>query len=174
MEPSLFFLALAVWFVVSAVSRVGRSSRRPPPGPDLRSQRPPQLTHGRYPTTPKRDRLNLMLSELQSALKEAEKMRRRGSLEIEPEAKSLEDGVARADRQEVDLDDEAEAVAARRIKAAAARDQGQPAAPQTPSNPIRQEPADHTATRGYTRRQLRDAVVWREILGPPVSERGER
>ena len=39
-----------------------------------------------------------------------------------------------------------------------------------------QEPnpaADKTATRGYTARQLRDAVVWREILGPPVSLRGE-
>ena len=38
---------------------------------------------------------------------------------------------------------------------------------------IRQEPADTTATRGYTVRQLRDAVVWREILGPPVSLREE-
>ncbi len=38
---------------------------------------------------------------------------------------------------------------------------------------IRQEPADKTATKGYTARQLRDAVVWREILGPPVSLRGE-
>jgi hypothetical protein len=38
---------------------------------------------------------------------------------------------------------------------------------------IRQEPADKTATRGYTARQLRDAVVWREILGPPVSLREE-
>ena len=34
---------------------------------------------------------------------------------------------------------------------------------------IRQEPADHTATRGYTPEELRRAVVWREILGPPVS-----
>ena len=36
---------------------------------------------------------------------------------------------------------------------------------------IRQEPADHTAVRKYTPAQLRDAIVWREILGPPVSER---
>ena len=114
-----------------------------------------------------------MLGELQSALNEAEKVRRRGSLEIEPEAKSLEDVVARSNRREVDLDDEAEAVAARRINAAVARDQGQPSAisQAASSNQVRQEPADHTATRGYTRRQLRDAVVWREILGPPVSER---
>jgi hypothetical protein len=27
--------------------------------------------------------------------------------------------------------------------------------------------------RRYTPAQLRDAVVWREILGPPVSEREE-
>jgi hypothetical protein len=38
---------------------------------------------------------------------------------------------------------------------------------------IRQEPADKTATRAYTTKQLREAVVWREILGPPVSLRGE-
>jgi hypothetical protein len=165
-------LALAVWFLVSAISRAGRSSRRPPTDPDLRSQPPPQLTLGRYPAASKRDRLNLMLGELQNALNEAEKVRRRGSLEIEPEGKSLENVVARADRREVDLDDEAEAVAARRITAAAARDQAQPSAISQPSSSqIRQEPADHTATHGYTRQQLRDAVVWREILGPPVSER---
>ena len=35
------------------------------------------------------------------------------------------------------------------------------------------KPADKTATRGYTLQQLRKAVVWREILGPPVSMRGE-
>ena len=39
---------------------------------------------------------------------------------------------------------------------------------------IRKEPADQTAPRGYTAKELRDAVVWREILGPPVSERSER
>jgi hypothetical protein len=37
---------------------------------------------------------------------------------------------------------------------------------------IRTEPADHTAARTYTPQQLRDAVVWREILGPPVGLRG--
>ncbi len=32
----------------------------------------------------------------------------------------------------------------------------------------------HTAVRRYTPEQLRDAIVWREILGPPVSERRVR
>jgi hypothetical protein len=41
--------------------------------------------------------------------------------------------------------------------------------------PVRQEVADHTAVqRKYTPEQLRNAVVWREILGPPVAVRGER
>ncbi|MBA3344021.1 MAG: hypothetical protein H0T44_01770, partial [Gemmatimonadales bacterium] len=39
---------------------------------------------------------------------------------------------------------------------------------------IRQEPADHTAVRRYSAQQMRDAFVWREILGPPVSERPGR
>ena len=43
--------------------------------------------------------------------------------------------------------------------------------PRTFDTRIRQEPADHTAVRRYTPAQLRDAIVWREILGPPVSER---
>ena len=38
---------------------------------------------------------------------------------------------------------------------------------------IRQEPADTRRSGGYTPAQLREAIVWREILGPPVSLSGE-
>jgi hypothetical protein len=104
----------------------------------------------------------------------AEEVEERDSLEVAPEVESLEVAPRRAARTDVDQDDEAERIAARRIAAAEAN-----AAPRTRADHkafdarIRQEPADKTATRGYTAKQLREAVVWREILGPPVSLRGE-
>ena len=88
--------------------------------------------------------------------------------------RSLERDPKRQARAEVDQDDEAEQIVARRMAAAEA--QGKPltkADHRAFDARIRQEPADKTATQGYTTRQLRDAVVWREILGPPVSLRGE-
>lgn len=104
----------------------------------------------------------------------AEEVEERESLEVNPEVQSLEIDPRRQARAEVDQDDEAERIVARRIAAAEA--QGKPltkADHRAFDARIRQEPADKTATRGYTARQLRDAVVWREILGPPVSLRGE-
>jgi hypothetical protein len=104
----------------------------------------------------------------------AEEVEERESLEVTPEVRSLERDPGRQARVEVDQDDEAERIVARRMAAAEA--QGRPltkADHRAFDQRIRQEPADKTATRGYTARQLRDAVVWREILGPPVSLRGE-
>jgi hypothetical protein len=104
----------------------------------------------------------------------AEEVEERESLEVNPEVRSLEIDPRRQARAEVDQDDEAERIVARRTAAAEA--QGKPltkADHRTFDARIRQEPADKTATRGYTARQLRDAVVWREILGPPVSLREE-
>ena len=74
----------------------------------------------------------------------------------------------------VDQDDEAERVVEQRLAAAEANLQPLSEADhQVFDQRIRQEPADRTATRAYTARQLREAIVWREILGPPVSLRGE-
>jgi hypothetical protein len=133
-------------------------------------------------------RLELVLRELQRSLEQTETVggsttirfppfeekEERESLEVEPEVRSLEGEVRRAGRQEVDQDENADQIEARRIAAAAARD-----APRSKADHIdfdqriRRQPADHTATRGYTPQQLRDAMVWREILGPPVSLREE-
>jgi hypothetical protein len=102
----------------------------------------------------------------------AEEVEERETLEVGPTVESLETEVRRPERARVDQDDEAERVIARRAAAAAAR-----SGPVTRADHdafdrrIRQEPADHTAVRALTPQQLRDAVVWREILGPPVSER---
>jgi hypothetical protein len=98
----------------------------------------------------------------------------RESLETMPETVSLEREVARPRRAVVDLEEGAADAEARRAALAAARDRAL-----TPGDHaafdarIRQQPADHTGVRGYTAQQLRDAVRWREILGPPVALRGE-
>jgi hypothetical protein len=180
MELSLFFLALAVWFLVSAVSRAGRSSTTGPRNPGQRPPRSVRLTIERGPAQHQGRAFELMLRELQRTLEDAGASHRSstqpslpsvegGSLEDEAEAVSLEEDIS---RQPVDLDEEAEEIVARRIGEAEARNQGG-SAPQLPSatEKIRPEPADKTGTHGYTRRQLRDAVVWQEILGAPVSER---
>ena len=93
-------------------------------------------------------------------------------LEVAPEVESLEREPRRAERAAVDQDDEALQVIARRAASTAARAGGRtPADHRKFDQRIRQEPSDHTATRALTPRQLRDAIVWREILGRPVSER---
>jgi hypothetical protein len=88
--------------------------------------------------------------------------------------RSLAPEPRRPQRATGDQDDEAAQLVARRLAAAEAR-----ATPLTAADHrrfeqrIRQEPADKTATRALTAEQLRHAVVWREILGPPVSLRQE-
>jgi hypothetical protein len=96
------------------------------------------------------------------------------SLEVEPQVQSLEAASAEGERAVVDQDDEAERLEQRRIAAAEANQRALTEADHEAfERRIRQEPADKTATRGYTTRQLRQAMVWREILGPPVSLRGD-
>jgi hypothetical protein len=91
---------------------------------------------------------------------------------VSPRVESLEKEPRRPTRSRVDQDDEIEQVIARRTSAAAARGGSHTRADhQAFDQRIRQEPADHTATRPLTPQQLRDAVIWREVLGPPVSER---
>ena len=106
-------------------------------------------------------------------LPDDEDIEERESLEEPERVVSLEAEVRRGPRAEYDQDTEAEALVRRRIEAARARDRALGKADhQAFDARIRQEPADHTAVRRYTPEQLRNAVVWREILGPPVSERG--
>jgi hypothetical protein len=118
----------------------------------------------------------LVLRELQRSLEaRAEEVEECESSEAAAEVASVEGEVRRESRPTIDQDDEAEGIEARRIKAAADRD-----APRVKTDHvefdrrIRQEAADHTATRAYTAQQLRNAIIWREILGPPVALRGER
>jgi hypothetical protein len=94
---------------------------------------------------------------------------------VSAEGQSLELDAARGERAVEDLDDEAERVVEQRRAAAEANlrplsDADHQAFDQ---RILRPDPADKAATRAYTVKQLREAVVWREILGPPVSLRGE-
>lgn len=143
------------------------------------------------PTQREGSRLEQLLRELERNLEQAgggrqqpaarlptprlpddEDVEERESLERPERVVSLETVVTRPQRVEYDQDTGAEELVRRRIAAAEAR-----------SGPIkridhaafdariRQEPADQTQVRRYTQAQLRKAIVWREILGPPVSER---
>jgi hypothetical protein len=179
-----------VWFVVNLLT----GTRRKTPPQQVPRQRPPTPTGPTLADATQREgsRLEIMLRQFERALEQAqqagqpagtslppeEEWEERESLEVEPEITSLEGEVHREARQRVDQDDEAEQIEVRRIQAAAARDTPRSKAEHAGFDKrIRQEPADHTATRGYTAKQLRDAVVWREVLGPPVSmrvEEGER
>jgi hypothetical protein len=186
-----------------AGSKPPNSTRRPPPVrvprpalPDasrtksVGPQTPPVSAPGLDATQREGGQLEQLLRELGRTLDQtrgpvgrvpdrplprAEEVEERGSLEVSPEVRSLEADPARGERALVDQDDEAEQVVQRRLAAAEAHlTPLSNADHQVFDQRIRQEPADKTATRAYTTKQLRDAVVWREILGPPVSLREER
>jgi hypothetical protein len=185
MEFNGLILLAALWFLLSLI---GKAQRKPQqgqrPGP-REPMRPRPLPTGLDATQQEGSRLELVLRELQRSLEQGslpdwaeepaptEHTLGPESLEAEPEVRSLEGEVRREARRRVDQDDDAADIEARRIQAAAARDTGSARrARAAVDERIRQEPADHTAVRTYTSQQLRDAVVWREILGPPASLRG--
>jgi hypothetical protein len=173
-----------LWFILSRMTSRGRSSTR---RPETFSQIPPQPRQlpGRPDATQQEGiRLETLLRDLQRSMEQAASTTRPGdprptqtrSVRLErlptgSEARSLEADVEPEARRLVDLDDEAAEVEARRIQAAEARNlprgKDQPVALEQ----IKPEPAEHTASRVYSARQLRDAIIWREILDPPVSER---
>jgi hypothetical protein len=171
----------------SQQKRSQEAERRPAPrtGPPARL---PPVSHepgSADATQQEGSRLEMMLRQLERALEEQapeqpitlslpeEEIEERSSLEMEPEVVSLETTARREPRRRVDQDEGAEEIEARRISAAAARDKATTKVDHAAFDQrIRQEVADKTAT-GYTTRQLREAVVWREILGPPVSLKDE-
>jgi hypothetical protein len=186
MEFNGLILLAALWFLLSLISKAQRKpqqGQRPRPHEPMR---PRPLPTNPDATQVEGSRLELVLRELQRSLEQGslpdwaeepvapeQHPAEAESLEVEPEVTSLEGEVRREARRRVDQDDEAADIEVRRIQAAAARDTGTARRARTAVDErIRQEPADHTAARTYTPQQLRDAVVWREILGPPVGLRG--
>ena len=185
MDPTVALILGALWVLMNLLS--GRK-KAPPPDSEPREHLPPDYSP---PDATQREgsRLEMVLREFQRSLENAEvsvrrhageplpddeEVEERQSLEREPEIVSLEQEVRRPSRREFTQDADVEQLVQRRITAAAARDTARSKADHIQFDErIRKEPADQTSTRGYTAKQLRDAVVWREILGPPVSERRE-
>lgn len=186
---------LLLGFLWLLATLLGRARGKPQPKPrQLPGSHPPRnptptlvQPSGKDPTQREGSHLERLLRELErnleqagepvrrpppSPLPEAEDVEERTSLEEEENVVSLETEVTRQPRPRYDHDDAAEEVARRRIAAAEARSGELTKAEHLRFDQrLRQEPAEHTAVRRYTPAQLRDAIVWREILGPPVSER---
>jgi hypothetical protein len=172
----------ALWFLLNLMgkSREGGRPRPPRPAPPRRGPDDATQREG--------GKLEALFRELERQLNEAsgqpqrpvgvplpsaEDVEERTSLESEPVVVSLEDEVHRPLRAVVAQDDAAEAIVAARVKAAEARSGALSSADHAAFDArIRVEPADATAVRQRSIDELRRAVVWREILGPPVSERG--
>jgi hypothetical protein len=186
----------AVWLLFSLLGRArGESKPRPRTGPQGPQPRPhPPTARNPSPRDASQregSRLERLLRELERNLEQAageqqrttvrlplpplpddEDVEERDSLEVPERVVSLETEVRRPPRVTYDQDSGAEDLVRRRIAAGEARSGALTKADhRTFDQRIRQEPADHTAVRRYTPEQLRDAIVWREILGPPVSER---
>ena len=101
-----------------------------------------------------------------------EEVEERESLEIEEQVLNLETEVKRESRREVDHDDEAEGIIQRRRIAAQDRDRSLSRADhQAFDKKIRQIEPDNTRVAKVQRPSLRQAIVWREILGPPLALR---
>jgi hypothetical protein len=188
MEFNGLLILAAVWFLLSLIGKAQRKlqgHQRPQPPEPMRPRHLPQTQDA---TQVEGSRLELVLRELQRSLEgaagppiqfpapeppEAEEVEA-ASLETEPEIRSLEEEVRREVRRRVVQDDDAADIEVRRIRAAAARDTPHERRDRTAAQAVaQQQPADHTAARTYTTQQLRDAVIWREILAPPVSMRRE-
>lgn len=191
MDPGVAIAIGFLWFLFNVF---GKKKKPGETRPTQRSPHPPAArpsglpsTAGADPTQREGVRLQDLLRELgrtldQSAgprgrpastrLPPAEEVEDRTSLESTPEVRSLEEIVRRPQRVEIDSDDQAEALIARRRAAAEAYAHPLRRADHVAFDArIRQEPADATSTPGTSMRRLRDAVVWREILGPPIALR---
>ena len=92
------------------------------------------------------------------------------SLEIEESLEVVDDRPARRQRHEVDSDEGAEAVVQRRIQEAEARNRPLNAADHRRFDArVRSAEPVVESTPGIARSRLQNALVWREILGPPKS-----
>ncbi len=110
-------------------------------------------------------------------LESAEEVEERGTLEAEPRVVSIEGAPDRLGRILVDHDSRAEGVARKRVTEAQARNRGLTRADHAAFDKrIRgtglPAPASAGAVRpAFPRAALRQAIIWQEILAPPVSER---
>jgi hypothetical protein len=179
-------IALGVfWFLINLLGKARGKEDRPRP-------RPPLPGGGSDPTQREGSQLERLFRELERRLEQAspqqgplgrsatvalppaEEVEERGSLEVEPEVVSREEAANRPARVRVDRDEEIERVEAARIAAAEARSGALTAKDHVAFDArLKPQPADATAVRPSSPERLREAIVWREILGPPVSLRDQ-
>ena len=95
------------------------------------------------------------------------------SLEVEERVVSFDEGVSeRVGRAVVDQDEAAEMVVQQRIDAAAHRTRaGREAAYQAQQKSTRDAEAARVQSAKTKTDRLKSAIIWREILGPPVGLR---
>lgn len=188
MDPTLALILGVLWVLMNLLTG---KKKAPPPSPPRSDPLHPASPSLPDATQREGSRLEMVLRQFERALEEAETgplgrqarlplpddedVEERQSLETEPEVVSLEQEVRRPSRREYTQDADAEQLVQKRIRAAASRDNTRTKADHLEFDQrIRQEAAEHTAAPLYSAKQLRDAIVWREILGPPVSERSDR
>ncbi|MGH7498725.1 MAG: hypothetical protein ACREL3_07735 [Gemmatimonadales bacterium] len=163
MDPGIPIALGFLWFLFNLFGK--KKPGNPGPG---QPARPPASPRTGLPPSTRLDptqregvRLQDLLRKLGSTLDEST-----------TEARSLEEEVRRPQRVEVDTDDQAEAVIARRRAAAEANARPLGRADHIAFDErMRREAADATATHATNIAQLRTAVIWSEILGPPIALR---
>jgi hypothetical protein len=182
------------------LSLVQRAAQRKRPGEQVR--RRPRLPRPPRPEQPSgtRQTMRELFEEVRRSMEEADRRGRgelaeppvevlepfeslegeevveeRESLEAPPRVESLEEQVVRrAERPVVDLDEAAEEIVRRRVQWAEQTSRGRTVADHRAFDArIRKEEAAPTAARSRAA-ELRKLVIWREVLGPPVSLRGDR
>lgn len=105
-------------------------------------------------------------------LPEAEEVEERESLEVEERVVSAEAEGDRPVPEVRDQDDEADVVIRRRLAVAEAHGRGRTAADHARTDQLLRTPAEAPrAALRPARPSLRQAFVWREILGPPLALR---
>ncbi len=187
MDFSGLLLLGFLWLLFNLLGK-GRQKGRPPGRVGTLPTATPPGRRG--PTQREGSRLEALLREFERALEQAgaspgpqgrrspsplpgaEEVEERDTLEAAPVIVSLEQDVARPGRRPVSQDEDADRLVARRIAAAEARSGPLTRADHAAFDTrIRQEPADATAVRSLSPEELRRAIVWRELLGPPVGLR---
>ncbi len=170
--------ALSLEKILREIQRVKQEKEQPRLAPAPRKQSPP----ARKAAPPQRraqpmgdDDRGPLGRHSRTRLPSAEEVEERESLEgrsleVEESLEVIDDRPARRQRVEVDSDDSAEEVVQRRIREAEARNRPLNAADHRRFDAeIRPAAAAPAPKPGTGRSRLHDAIVWREILGPPKS-----
>lgn len=181
MEFGFVIVVAIAWMILNAV----REAMKQIPGgkPPAGSRRPPLEDSGNFADA------SPGLRDLLEALEKARAPAARGPVKAQPprrpppveeaefveDTTSLETAPRRIAREEIDLDSASEEAIRKRREAVAFRDR-----PRTPADHaafdarVRQEPADATRVASAAATpSLRQALIWREILGPPPSLRDD-